>query len=188
MGLKGGCKAALLQRIHPAPSRVLKLSVETPAILIAFDLLVAPNGRRLTDETLDERRRLLEAFFRDYCRRQSQIRLSPSSTSLNQAKAWLRRTSATLDGVIAKRRDFKYRSGDRSGMQKIDPADRTVPPAALLTMARAAAPISVRCCGTSSPGRRNCRCCCGLPPMPMRRGPLSCLRCALGPRFSCEMW
>jgi ATP-dependent DNA ligase len=110
---------ALLARIHPASSRVLKLSVETPAILIAFDLLVAPDGRRLTDKTLDERRRLLEAFFRDYCRRQSQIRLSPSSTSLGEAKAWLRRTGATLDGVIAKRRDFKYRSGDRSGMQKI---------------------------------------------------------------------
>jgi ATP-dependent DNA ligase len=110
---------ALLQRIHPAPSRVLKLSLETPAILIAFDLLVAPDGRRLTDKTLDERRRLLEAFFRDYCRRQSQIRLSPSSTSLSEAKAWLQRTGATLDGVIAKRRDFKYRSGDRSGMQKI---------------------------------------------------------------------
>jgi ATP-dependent DNA ligase len=110
---------ALLQRIHPAPSRVRKLSAETPAILIAFDLLVAPDGRRLTDKTLDERRRLLEAFFRDYCRRQSQIRLSPSSTSLSEAKAWLRRTGATLDGVIAKRRDFKYRSGDRSGMEKI---------------------------------------------------------------------
>jgi len=110
---------ALLQRIHPAASRVRKLSAETPAILIAFDLLVAPDGRRLTDKTLDERRWLLEAFFRDYCRRQSQIRLSPSSTSLSEAKSWLRRTGATLDGVIAKRRDFKYRSGDRSGMQKI---------------------------------------------------------------------
>jgi ATP-dependent DNA ligase len=110
---------ALLQRIHPASSRVRKLSAQTPAILIAFDLLVAPDGRQLTDETLDERRRLLEAFFRNYCRRQTQIRLSPSSTSLSEAKAWLRRAGATLDGVIAKRRDFKYRSGDRSGMQKI---------------------------------------------------------------------
>jgi ATP-dependent DNA ligase len=110
---------ALLQRIHPAPSRVRKLSAETPAILIAFDLLVAANGRLLTDKTLDERRRLLETFFRDYIRRPSRIRLSPSSTKLSEAKAWLQRTGATLDGVIAKRRDFKYRSGDRSGMQKI---------------------------------------------------------------------
>ncbi len=110
---------ALLQRIHPAPSRVRKLAAETPALLIVFDLLVDAVGALLTGKPLDERRRALEAFYRKYCPGSPNIRLSPSSTSLEQANEWLRRTGATLDGVIAKRRDFNYRAGDRSGMQKI---------------------------------------------------------------------
>ena len=47
---------ALLQRIHPAASRIRKLSAETPALLIAFDILVGADGRRLIDEPLDARR------------------------------------------------------------------------------------------------------------------------------------
>jgi len=109
----------LLQRIHPAPSRIRKLAAETPALLIVFDLLVDAAGERLTDKPLDERRRALEQFHQKYCRTEPIIRLSPSSTKLDEAEQWLRRTGATLDGVIAKRRDFNYRSGDRSGMQKI---------------------------------------------------------------------
>jgi ATP-dependent DNA ligase len=110
---------ALLQRIHPAPSRIRKLSIETPALLIVFDLLVGPTGERLTDKPLDARRRGLELFYEKYCRGSPNIRLSPSSTNLAEAKEWLRRTGATLDGVVAKRRDFNYRRGERSGMQKI---------------------------------------------------------------------
>jgi ATP-dependent DNA ligase len=110
---------ALLQRIHPAPSRIRKLSIKTPALLIVFDLLVGPTGERLTDKPLDARRRGLELFYEKYCRGTPNILLSPSSTNLAEAKEWLRRTGATLDGVVAKRRDFNYRSGERSGMQKI---------------------------------------------------------------------
>jgi len=110
---------ALLQRIHPAPSRIRKLAEETPALLIVFDLLVDAGGERLTDKPLDERRRALELFCKKHCRRSPNVRVSPSSTNLAAAKEWLRRTGATLDGVIAKRRDFSYRAGDRSGMQKI---------------------------------------------------------------------
>jgi ATP-dependent DNA ligase len=110
---------ALLQRIHPAPSRVRRLAAETPALLIVFDLLVGADGKTLTREPLSERRRALEAFFRKYCRRAKSVRLSPATTKLADAKSWLRRVGATLDGVIAKRRDLEYRSGDRSGMQKI---------------------------------------------------------------------
>ena len=47
------------------------------------------------------------------------MRLSPATTKLADAKKWLKRVGATLDGIIAKRRDLPYRSGDRSGMQKI---------------------------------------------------------------------
>jgi ATP-dependent DNA ligase len=107
---------ALLQRIHPAQSRVQKLAKETPALLIVFDLLV-DGSKSLIDLPLQERRRALEAFAQKYF--YDRIRLSPATTKLSEAKGWLKRVGATLDGIIAKRRDFEYRSGDRTGMQKI---------------------------------------------------------------------
>jgi ATP-dependent DNA ligase len=110
---------ALLQRIHPAVSRVQKLAVETPALLILFDLLVDANGRVLTGAPLSDRRPALQRFFQRYCRGVKRLRLSPVTTRLNEAKGWLKRVGATLDGVVAKRRDVDYRSGERSGMQKI---------------------------------------------------------------------
>jgi ATP-dependent DNA ligase len=88
-------------------------------MLIVFDLLADAEGRLLTDRALDERRRELEFFFGRYCRTSPKIRLSPSSPKLSDAKGWLKRTGKTLDGVIAKRRDLDYRSGERTGMQKI---------------------------------------------------------------------
>ena len=110
---------ALLQRIHPAASRIRKLAVETPALLVLFDLLVDAGGEVLAGETLTRRRAALEDFFRHYCRRSKLLRLSPATTRLAEAKGWLKRVGSTLDGVIAKRRDFAYRFGDRTGMQKI---------------------------------------------------------------------
>jgi ATP-dependent DNA ligase len=41
------------------------------------------------------------------------------TTEAREAKAWLKNGGTSLDGVIAKRRDLGYRSGDRTGMQKI---------------------------------------------------------------------
>ena len=110
---------ALLQRIHPAASRVERLSKETPALLIVFDLLADESGKPLTKLTLAERRKRLEAFARKHFPKNGSIRLSPATTKLADAKKWLKRVGATLDGIIAKRRDLEYRSGDRSGMQKI---------------------------------------------------------------------
>jgi ATP-dependent DNA ligase len=110
---------ALLQRIHPAASRVERLSKATPALLIVFDLLADEGGKALTHLTLDERRKRLEAFARKYFPKNGRIRLSPATTKLAEANKWLKRVGATLDGIIAKRCDFAYRSGDRSGMQKI---------------------------------------------------------------------
>ncbi len=108
----------LLQRIHPAQSRVNKLSVETPALLIVFDLL-AQDGKALTGRLLPERRQALEAFARKYLRGHKSIRLSPATVKLADAKKWLSRVGATLDGIVAKRRDLPYQSGNRTGMQKI---------------------------------------------------------------------
>jgi ATP-dependent DNA ligase len=110
---------ALLQRIHPAPTRVRKLSSETPALLLVFDLLVDPEGRSLLEQSLGERRRGLEAFFREYGRGHGSIRLSQATAKLAQAKAWLKRSGKMLDGIIAKRRDMNYRAGERTGMVKI---------------------------------------------------------------------
>jgi ATP-dependent DNA ligase len=109
----------LLQRIHPAASRVTKLSGETPALLIVFDLLVDADGKLLTGQLLAERRPLLEVFAKKYLKQQDRIRLSPSTVRLAEAKNWLTSVGATLDGIVAKRRDVEYRSNDRSGMRKI---------------------------------------------------------------------
>ena len=110
---------ALLQRIHPAQSRIQKLAVETPAMLIVFDLLADADGRSLLDAPLKERRHALEAFARKHFTKSGSIHLSPATIRLSDAKGWLKRVGATLDGIIAKRRDLSYRAGDRSGMQKI---------------------------------------------------------------------
>jgi len=110
---------ALLQRIHPAASRIERLAHETPAMLIVFDLLADTDGRALTELTLPERRERLEAFAAKYLKSNQRIRLSPTTTKLTAARKWLERVGATLDGIIAKRRDVPYRSGDRTGMLKI---------------------------------------------------------------------
>src|SRR5947207_2802958 len=52
----------LLQRIHPAESRIRKLASETPALYIVFDLLVDDRGAALVEHPLLERRPALEAF------------------------------------------------------------------------------------------------------------------------------
>ena len=109
----------LLQRIHPAASRVQKLAGETPALLIVFDLLADTDGHPLVHLPLRERRRKLEQFAYRYLRNKQRVRLSPATTKLSEAKAWLKDVGAVLDGIIAKRCDLDYRSGERSGMQKI---------------------------------------------------------------------
>jgi ATP-dependent DNA ligase len=110
---------ALLQRIHPASSRVEKLARETPALMIAFDLLVDPDGRSLIGRPLSERRGALERFFKAFCLASERLRVSTMTTDQSKAIGWLRDTGTALDGIIAKRRDLGYRSGDRTGMQKI---------------------------------------------------------------------
>ena len=107
----------LLQRIHPAESRVRKLAVQTPAIFIVFDLLADESGKALTALTLAERRKRLEQFAKKYFR--GPLRLSPVTNDPGEAKRWFRGGGANLDGVIAKRMDLAYQSGQRNGMQKI---------------------------------------------------------------------
>src|SRR5215213_3423065 len=67
----------LLQRIHPAQSRIQKLAAETP---------------------LSERRPKLEAFAAKNFSRDIGVRLSPATIKLADAKGWLKKVGATLDG------------------------------------------------------------------------------------------
>lgn len=109
---------ALLQRIHPAESRVRKLAAETPAWLIVFDLL-DEDGRALVDAPLRERRQRLEAFAARHFPAGGVIRLSPATTDLAVARRWFGNVGASLDGVIAKKIDAPYAAGERSAMVKI---------------------------------------------------------------------
>jgi ATP-dependent DNA ligase len=109
----------LLQRIHPAASRIQKLSVETPATLLVFDILVDNEGNDLTAKPLSERRLALESFARKYFPGQSRIRLSPRTDNFDVAKSWFHRMAGPLDGVIAKRLDQPYDAGARKSMLKI---------------------------------------------------------------------
>lgn len=101
---------ALLQRIHPAESRVRRLSAETPAQYVAFDLL-ALGDDSLLDVPMGERRaRLVEALSPN-----DVVHLTPASTDRNVAVHWFEQfEGAGLDGVMAKPLAGRYEPGKRS--------------------------------------------------------------------------
>jgi ATP-dependent DNA ligase len=109
---------ALLQRIHPAASRVAKLAAETPAVLLVFDLLVDSHGKDLTRLPLVERRERLVSFAKANFSPKHGIVLSPATRRIAEARGWLSGRTGT-DGVMAKRLDQPYRSGERTAMEKI---------------------------------------------------------------------
>jgi ATP-dependent DNA ligase len=113
----------LLLRIHPAKSRVTKLAAEHPASFVVFDLLVDDRGRALVDDPLEARRAALEAFVDTHVGADegvgSRILLSPATTDMRKVERWFRSVGGGLDGVIAKRRDLPYLSGERTGMMKM---------------------------------------------------------------------
>lgn len=110
---------ALLQRIHPAESRIRKLAKETPATLLVFDLLVDDRGHDLTAKILDQRRAALEEFAKIFFKGHPRVRLSPRTRDFKTARGWFQRMAGPLDGVIAKRVDHPYASGERKSMLKI---------------------------------------------------------------------
>ena len=110
----------LLLRIHPAESRVRTLVEAHPARLLVFDLLADERGRSLVDLALAERRPRLEAFARKYLPSGSPVVLSRATRRLPTAQRWLEEGGGgDLDGVVAKRLDLPYRSGERDGMRKV---------------------------------------------------------------------
>lgn len=103
---------ALQQRLHPADSRIQKLSRATPAMLVAFDLLHL-GGRHLATNPLKGRRGALETFLAENPP-DLPLRLSPATNDHSIANEWSRKLSSELDGVIAKRLDEPYISGERA--------------------------------------------------------------------------
>lgn len=104
---------ALQLRLHPAESRIRKLASEMPAIFICFDLLLGADNNSLLDAPLRDRRTQLEKLFASW-RGAARVYLSPGSLSVKTARKWLERAGSALDGVVAKRIDEPYRSGERA--------------------------------------------------------------------------
>jgi ATP-dependent DNA ligase len=101
---------AMQTRLHPAESRIRKLSAEIPAQFIAFDVLLW-GDEPVHESPLEERRAVLENL---------PFTISPASTNPAQAEAWLEQLDAAgLDGVICKRLGLPYLPGSREGVVKV---------------------------------------------------------------------
>jgi ATP-dependent DNA ligase len=100
---------ALLRRLHPAASRVERLSIETPASFVAFDLL-AYGDDDVRARPFLERRRLLEQLLAAVS---PPLALTEMTDDERRAAAWLAARNG-IDGVVAKHRDLRYEAGARA--------------------------------------------------------------------------
>ena len=107
---------ALQARLHPATSRAERLSRETPAQYVGFDLLADSAGETLLDKPFGERRAALEALFATIDKG-APFLLSKATSMPKTARTWLKQLCNGLDGIVAKRLDLRYRPGVRA-MQK----------------------------------------------------------------------
>jgi ATP-dependent DNA ligase len=105
---------ALQARLHPAESRIRKLSNETPARLVAFDMLMAKDGVLLLDQHLADRRARLEEFGKTIPTNPRQFVVSPFTRNREEAASWLSGSGGDTDGVVCKRLDEPYRPGERA--------------------------------------------------------------------------
>jgi ATP-dependent DNA ligase len=105
---------AMQMRLHPAESRVRKLSGEIPATFVAFDLLLW-KGKPVHEQPIEKRRAQLEKVGGAFS-------LSPVSDDVAQGREWLQTLQAAgFDGVIAKRLGLPYLPGSRDGVVKVKP-------------------------------------------------------------------
>jgi len=102
---------ALLQRIHPAESRVRRLAAETPASFVAFDLL-ALGHESLLDRPLEERHRMLTEQLAEA---DAPVYLCPYTRDAEVAERWFTEfEGAGLDGIVAKRLSDPYTPDKRT--------------------------------------------------------------------------
>jgi ATP-dependent DNA ligase len=102
---------AMQMRLHPAESRIKRLSAEIPAEFVVFDVLVW-DGEAVWKLPLEERRARVESL--------AGFRISPATRDIAEARGWLDRFEALgLDGVIGKRLGMPYLPGSREGMVKV---------------------------------------------------------------------
>jgi ATP-dependent DNA ligase len=119
ISVKGALSFDELQlRLHPAASRVQKLAKAHPATYIVFDVL-AEQDRSYLKSPLHERRQLVERFAHSNFRPAKNLRLSPATADYRVATQWFKKTGGDLDGIIAKRLDAAYASGERTAAVKI---------------------------------------------------------------------
>ncbi len=103
-------------RLHPAASRVQRLSREHPAQIIVFDLLADARGHSLLERPFGDRRQALEKAFERFGKSPTFV-MSKATTSIATARGWLKRLRHGLDGVVAKQLGLAYQPGERA-MQK----------------------------------------------------------------------
>ena len=104
---------ALQMRLHPAASRIERLSRETPASLILFDCLLKKAGQPLLALSFEERRAAVEALFAEAGEGEGLL-LTPFTRDLRKAEEWLAGRHVQVDGVMAKRLDLPYLPGERA--------------------------------------------------------------------------
>jgi ATP-dependent DNA ligase len=80
---------------------------------------VDEKGKSLAKLPLEERRTVAEGFAKKFLRRNEVVRLSPATTEMTVVRKWFKAVGSGLDGVIAKRLEMPYMSGERTGMVKI---------------------------------------------------------------------
>jgi ATP-dependent DNA ligase len=103
---------ALQMRLHPAESRIRKLSRETPAQLMLFDCLAGNDGKSLLAAPLTARREALEQLHA--AETSASLLLSPFTDEREAAQAWLDMAGGALDGVVAKSLEGVYEPGERA--------------------------------------------------------------------------
>ena len=102
---------ALQLRLHPAASRIEKLSKTIPASFVAFDVLAVDHESVMTSAQ-SERRAMLEGLLHSA---QPPLYVTPATRDHDVAVTWLAQfEGAGLDGVIAKPLDSAYLPGKRT--------------------------------------------------------------------------
>jgi ATP-dependent DNA ligase len=105
---------ALSQRIHPAASRIARLSQEVPARYVAFDLLAAGDTSLLA-RPFSARRDALERLLARDEFADSSVALTPAVRTTEEAEGWLQDTEGVVAGQLVAGRV----EGGRRGMVKI---------------------------------------------------------------------